>query len=76
MVIFASAIIDYDYNHEADRPKYANNSKQKMTRQQVIEIIKSHSNFEVERDDIVDYINSLKTGEVLTEQQIRDATRL
>jgi len=72
LVIFASAIIDYDYIMKLISQSTQTTSKQKMTRQQVIEIIKSHSNFEVERDDIVDYINSLKTGEVLTEQQIRD----
>jgi type I restriction enzyme R subunit len=72
LVIFASAIIDYDYIMKLIAQSTQTTSKQKMTRQQVIEIIKSHSNFEVERDDIVDYINSLKTGEVLTEQQIRD----
>lgn len=72
LVIFASAIIDYDYIMKLIAQSTQSTSKQKMTRQQVIEIIKSHSNFELERDDIVDYINSLQTGEVLTEQQIRD----
>ena len=63
LVLFSSSIIDYDYimgliaNATSDTA-----SKQNMTRQQVIDLICSHSNMIEERDNIVDYINSLPTG--------------
>ena len=59
-VLFASAVIDYDYimNLIADstQPKPA---KQKMTKAQVISLLKSNSNLMDEEDDLTDYINSL-----------------
>ncbi len=73
LVLFASAVIDYDYimsliaSTTDDKP-----SKQKMTRQQVIDLICSSSNMMNERDDIVDYISSLQTGESLNEKAIRE----
>jgi type I restriction enzyme R subunit len=72
LVLFASAVIDYDYIMELiasttdDKP-----SKQKMTRQQLIDLISSSANLMDERDDIVDYINSLQVGESLNEKSIR-----
>ncbi len=72
LVLFSSAVIDYDYimgliaNTTGDKP-----SKQKMTRQQLIDLISSSANLMGERDDIVDYINSLQTGESLNEKAIR-----
>ena len=73
LVLFASAVIDYDYimgliaKTIDDTP-----SKQKMTRQQLIDLISSSANFMDERDDIVDYISSLKTGESLNKKAIRE----
>ena len=73
LVLFASAVIDYDYimgliaKTIDDTP-----SKQKMTRQQLIDLISSSANLMDERDDIVDYISSLKTGESLNEKAIRE----
>jgi len=72
LVLFSSAVIDYDYimgliaRTTEDKP-----SKQKMTRQQVIDLICSSANMMGERDDIVDYINSLQAGESLKEKEIR-----
>jgi len=70
LVLFSSAIIDYDYIMKLIALSTQKTGKQKMTRQQVIDLIRSYSNFEVERDDIIDYINSLTVGEVCTDQEI------
>lgn len=73
LVLFASAVIDYDYimgliaKSTDDKP-----SKQKMTRQQLIDLISASANLMDERDDIVDYINSLPAGEKLSEKAIRE----
>lgn len=59
-VLFASAVIDYDYimNLIADSTQ-RKPSKQKMTKEQVITLLKSNSNFIDEEEDLVGYINSL-----------------
>ncbi len=62
-VLFASALIDYDYimgliaKFTGDTP-----SKEKMTREQLINILSSSANMMDERDDIADFINNLKPG--------------
>ena len=72
LVLFSSSLIDYDYimgliaRSTDDKP-----SKQKMTRQQLIDLISSSANLMDERDDIVDYISSLPAGETLNEKYIR-----
>ena len=72
-VLFASAVIDYDYimgliaKYTHDQPS----AKEKMTREQLINLLSSSANLMEERDDIIDYINSLKVGDKLTEQDIR-----
>jgi len=72
LVLFASALIDYDYimgliaKSTDDKP-----SKQKMSRQQLIDLISSSANLMDERDDIVDYINSLPADKSLNEKTIR-----
>lgn len=59
-VLFASAIIDYDYimNLIADSTQQKP-AKQKMTKAQVISLLKSNSNLMDEEEDLTDYINSL-----------------
>lgn len=72
-VLFASAIIDYDYimalivQYSQQKP-----GKQKMSREQLIGLIQSDAKFLDEREDITDYINSLKVGEGLSEKAIRE----
>jgi type I restriction enzyme R subunit len=72
-VLFASAVIDYDYimgliaRYSAQAP-----GKQKLTREQLIGLIQGDAKFMDERDDIRDYINTLKVGEALSEKAIRD----
>lgn len=71
-VLFSSAVIDYDYiigliaKYTQDKP-----SKQKMTRQQLINLLSSSANLIEERDDIIEYINTLEVGNGLTEKDIR-----
>src|SRR5690554_4592069 len=59
-VLFASAVIDYDYIMSliADSTQQKP-SKQKMTKTQVIGLLKSHSNMMDEEEDLTEYINSL-----------------
>ncbi len=72
LVLFASAVIDYDYimgliaKSIDDTP-----SKQKMTRKQLIDLISASANLMDERDNIVAYINSLPAGKSLNEKAIR-----
>lgn len=72
-VLFASALIDYDYimkllaRYTAGEP-----GKQAMTREQLIGIIASDAKFMDEREDIVAYIDTLEVGKARSEQEIRD----
>jgi type I restriction enzyme R subunit len=72
-VLFASAVIDYDYimaliaSYSAQAP-----GKQKMSREQLIGLIQSDAKFMDERDEIAAYINTLKAGEGLSEKDIRE----
>lgn len=71
-VLFASALIDYDYimsliaRYTQDKP-----AKQKMTREQLIQLLSSSSNLLEEREDIIEYLAGLQPGDHLTEQQVR-----
>ena len=72
-VLFSSAIIDYDYiislisKFTQSEPK-----KQKMSREQLINMLCSSANLMEDREDIVAYINTLKAGEALSEKQIKE----
>lgn len=72
-VLFASAVIDYDYimgliaKFSAKGP-----GKSKMTRVELIGLISADAKFMNERDDIAEYIGTLKAGEGLSEAAIRD----
>ncbi len=72
-VLFASAVIDYDYimgliaKFSAKGP-----GKSKMTREQLIGLISADAKFMDERDEIAEYIGTLKAGEGLSETAIRD----
>lgn len=71
-VLFASAVIDYDYIMGLIAKSTQAAGKQKMTRSQLIDLISSSANLRDERDAIIAYINSLKAGEALNENAIRD----
>jgi type I restriction enzyme R subunit len=72
-VLFSSVIIDYDYimslisKSTHDKPE-----KQKMRREQLINIIRSSSNLMEDREDIIAYINTLETGVPLNEKEIKE----
>jgi type I restriction enzyme R subunit len=76
-VLFASAMIDYDYimgliaNYTQAKP-----GKQTMTRDELIGLIESDAKFLDEREDIAAYINSLKSGEGLNENEIKHGYEL
>lgn len=59
-VLFASAVIDYDYiiNLIADSTQQKP-SKQKMTQSQIISLLKSNSSLMDEEEDLTDYINQV-----------------
>jgi type I restriction enzyme, R subunit len=72
-VLFSSAIIDYDYimslisKFTQSEPK-----KQKMSREQLINMLCSNANLMEEREDIIAYIKTLKAGEALNEKEIKE----
>jgi type I restriction enzyme R subunit len=72
-VLFASAVIDYDYimgliaRYSQQTP-----GKQKMSRAQLIGLIQSDAKFIDERDDIAAYIDTLEAGKGLDEKAIRE----
>ncbi len=72
-VLFASTVIDYDYimgliaRYSSRQP-----DKLKMNRQQLISLIGSDAKFMQEREDIIEYIDTLQEGEGLSEKDIRD----
>ena len=72
-VLFASAVIDYDYIMGLIA-KFSQKGpgKSKMTREQLIGLISADAKFMNERDDIAEYIGTLKAGEGLSEAAIRE----
>ena len=72
-VLFASAVVDYDYimnliaKYTQGTPK-----KQKMTKGQLLGILSSSANLMDERDDMVDYIETLEVGKGINEHEIKD----
>lgn len=72
-VLFASAIIDYDYIMKL-LARYSQQapSKQTMNREQLIGLIQGDAKFIDERELITDYVRSLQAGQGLAEKEIRD----
>ncbi len=71
-VLFASAVIDYDYIMKLIA-KYSGQDPKKLTisREQLIGLIQSDAKFLDEREEITEYVRSLKEGEGLGETAIR-----
>ncbi|EIM1029639.1 type I restriction endonuclease subunit R [Campylobacter coli] len=71
-VLFSSAVIDYDYimaliaKYTQTEPK-----KQKMNKEQLIGMLSATSNLLDEREDIIEYIDSLQVGVALAEKEIK-----
>ena len=73
LVLFGSALIDYDYIMRLIASSTDNQpGRQKMSRQQLIDLISSSANLMDERDTIVEYINSLPAKTSLNERAIRE----
>jgi type I restriction enzyme, R subunit len=72
-VLFASAVIDYDYimglisAYTQGKP-----SKQKVSREELIGLIQADAKFMNDREDIAAYISTLKVGKGLDEKAIRE----
>ncbi|EKJ86470.1 type I restriction enzyme R subunit [Leptospira meyeri] len=70
-VLFASAVIDYDYIMGLISKYTQKTSKQKMSRDQLVGLLSSSSNMMDEKDEIIAYIGTLKVGEPLSEAEIK-----
>lgn len=71
-VLFASAVIDYDYIM-ALITRYASQTpgKQKISREQLMGLIQGDAKFMDEREEIAEYIATLEAGKALDEKAIR-----
>ena len=72
-VLFASADIDYDYiMNLIARFSGQTPSQQEMSRGQLISLIRSDAKFMDELDEITAYVQTLETGQPLTEEEVRN----
>ena len=71
-VLFASAVIDYDYIMELIA-KYSQEEPGKwpMSRAQLVGLIQADAKFMDDRDDIAEYIDTLQAGKGLDEKAVR-----
>ena len=69
-VLFATAIIDYDYIMKLIAQYTQKPAKQKMTRQQLVDLLCSSSNLMDEKDDIIAYIDSLEGIQGLSVEEV------
>lgn len=71
LVLFASALVDYDYIMELIT-KYSNQDpkKLKISREELISLIRSDAKFLDEQEDITEYIHSLRECEGLNKPEI------
>jgi len=76
LVLFASAIVDYDYIMGLIA-KFTQNkpSKQKMTREQIINLLSSDAKLMEEKEDITEYIQKLDTAKGRTVAEIEEGYR-
>lgn len=71
-VLFDLALIDYDYIMKLiARFSQKGPSRQKMTREQLVGLLRVNAKFLDEREEIIEYVNTLKEGEGLSEAEIR-----
>lgn len=77
-ILFASALIDYDYIMELISRYVGAPSMQKMTKEQLVNLICSSANLIDEREDIIDYIDDLDAKGVngKTEKEIEQGYEL
>jgi len=72
-VLFLSAMIDYDYIMKLISRYSFESKKQKVTKEQLINILKSNSNFLDESEELAEFIESLEIGIGLNEDEIKEA---
>lgn len=72
-ILFASAIIDYDYIMSliAKCTQQDTSKKETMSKKELISYLSSNSNLLEEKDDIIEYINTLETGKGMSEDAIK-----
>lgn len=72
LALFASALIDYDYIMKLIA-KYSNQDPQRVqiSRENLIGLIQSDAKFYKEREEITEFVHTLKVGEGLDENEIR-----
>ncbi|MGY3805365.1 type I restriction endonuclease subunit R [Pigmentibacter ruber] len=76
-VLFSSAIVDYDYIMKlVSNLMNDNTSKHKMLREELMGYLETTSNLMGEREDMKEYINTLKTGEALSIDAIKQGYML
>lgn len=68
LVLFDSVLIDYDYIMKLISGFTKN---EQVTREQLVEILRSNAKFLDERDEIIEYVQTLHAGQHLTEEEIR-----
>lgn len=72
-VLFASTIIDHDYiMNLISQCSHVKPQEYMTEKEQIINIIKSSSNLIYEKDDMIEYINSLGVGIVLSKSDVED----
>ncbi len=72
-VLFASAMIDYDYIMELISKCMGQPAKWKMTKEELVNLIRSSANLLDDREDIIAYIDSLDGVNGRTEQEIKES---
>lgn len=75
-VLFASAMIDYDYIMELIARYASTPYKVRITKEDLISLVSSNANLIEERDDIIAYIESLDGVNGKTEQEIKDGYQI
>ncbi|RZV17570.1 type I restriction endonuclease subunit R [Aliarcobacter butzleri] len=70
-VLFASAVVDYDFIMGLIARYTGKSKKQKMTKEQLMGIIDSDAKFIDDREDIRAYIDTLEIGSGLNEEDIK-----
>lgn len=73
LVLFSSAVIDYDYIMGLIA-RYTQNksSKTKMTRAELVNLLSSSADLMDQREDIEAYIDTLQVGDNMTEQEVKE----
>ena len=71
-VLFASAMIDYDYIMELISKCMGQPAKWKMTKEELVNLIRSSANLLDDREDIIAYIDSLDGVNGRTQQEIKE----